>query len=553
MALAVDGFTAHNPLSASSSSILASMPADTASISLAPTRPTTKRKAPFSSSASTHSHAVSLLQPWVQTPDVPAAEDANTSLASEMPLRKRCKSTTAVHHRHGSHTTSQAATTTIADLATEILTAIFLHLGQSEDLRACESACRRWRAIVTPILWRAPQIYFTPLLDERTRAGKPSAHTPAAAASTHYSIRVHTRHPLDGDAIPLGLPLATHGRWMRHLDLWPAYSMVRDATILRFTDACTRLRSINLHGCIFVTDTGVGAIAEQCGRSLATINLSYCVRVTDRGLGVIAQHASRSLEQINLKGCALISDYGLQMLSSCGSLRRARLSELPEVTDIGVWALASGCRQLEWIDLTGTCGCSDASAEALSQFCPKLSWLSMARIPSIAPAPASQQRQHPHHQPGTAATADAAATLSDTAGLTFSIRQKSAISRGLTDRGLQALATGCPRLTFLDLSFHHCITDCGVEHLARVSQHLVHVALIGCTRATTRSLYALVKLRHRYGRMACITMGGTPQFDEETLRQETAASPALLRDWKRADAAGYSSRSLPGISWLDTW
>ncbi|KAI8049248.1 hypothetical protein BDF22DRAFT_700174 [Syncephalis plumigaleata] len=420
--------------------------------------------------------------------------DEATKLVSEMPLRKRRKSAT--------HTTTTIAAsnrrgnkTMITQLAPETLTAIFF-------------------------------MY-------------------------QLSIRVHARHPLDDDAIPVNLPLDTYGQWIRQLDLWPAYSMIRDTTILRFMDACTRLRSISLHGCIFVTDIGIKAIAERCGDTLSAINLSYCVRVTDKGIAAIAQHASHSLEQINLKGCSLVTDYGLQMLSTCHRLRRVRLSELSEITDIGVWAMANGCQQLEWVDLTGSCGCSDASAEAFSKYCPRLNWLSMARIPTIAPESVIHQPQQPVTTPND--NEDASSTPPR---LSFAVHCKRPITAGLSDRGLEALAAGCPRLTFLDLSFHHAITDRGVEQLARTACHLVHVALIGCTRATTRSLYALVELRHRYGKMACITMGGTPQFDEETLRQETQSSSpssAMLRDWKRADATGYSSRNLPGLSWLDTW
>jgi hypothetical protein len=483
--------------------------------------------------------------------------DEATKLASEMPLYKRHK---FVAHTTAANSNISNGDSMITRLPPEILMAIFLYLQRPEDLRVCESTCKRWRAIIVPILWRTPQIYFTPLLDERTKRVRGEA--PPATTSTNYSIRVHARHPLDDDAVPVNLPLNTYGQWIRQLDLWPAYSMVRDSTILRFMDACTRLRSISLHGCIFVTDMGVNAIAECCGNTLSTINLSYCVRITDKGIAAIAQHASRTLEQINLKGCSLITDYGLQRLSACCHLHRIRLSELPEITDIGVWALANGCRQLEWIDLTGNCGCSDASAEAFSRYCPKLRWLSMARIPFIAP----ESVIHHHHQQQSTNPVDTNSNSNNNNNnnsdsstppeLSFAVRRKRTITTGLSDRGLEALAIGCPRLTFLDLSFHHNITDRGVEQLARTAYHLVHVALIGCTHATTRSLYALVELRHSYGKMACITMGGTPQFNEETLHQETqGSSPAstMLRDWKRADATSYSSRNLPVLSWLDTW
>ncbi|KAI9594604.1 hypothetical protein BDF19DRAFT_423365 [Syncephalis fuscata] len=574
----------------SNSSKTAQAPCDSLTTTVTSGYRLTKRKIASTSHASTSiplstqstkstSEANSLIQTWRITRQslnepVINANSVNIlgipimGVASGMPSRKRRKSIP-----FNKHCNIPSTGTTIDFLAPEILVMIFQSLQQPEDLRACESTCRQWRKIIVPILWRAPQIYFTPLLDERTRTNKPSLHLPPATAKTDYSIRVRARRPLDSDFVPVNIPLAKHGQWIRQLDLWPAYSMIRDATVLRFMSNCTNLRSISLHGCIFVTDISIGAIAEACGKTLSTINLSYCVRVTDNGIAAIAQHASHALEQINLKGCSRISDNGLRALSACRSIRRIRLAELPEVTDIGVWALAQGCPRLEWIDLTGTCGCSDATAEALGKFCSKLGWLSMARIPSITPESIAQQ--DPNNTAvflnnGSANQSNESTAISANNNLVpsmtgsssdnelpprvaFSIHQKRSITNGLTDRGLDALATGCPKLTFLDLSFHHRVTDCGVERLARSAQHLVHVALIGCTRATTRSLYALVELRHRYGRMACITMGGTPQLDEATLREATAGPSALLKDWKRADADGYATRDLPGISWLDTW
>ncbi|RKP05844.1 hypothetical protein THASP1DRAFT_32324 [Thamnocephalis sphaerospora] len=533
--------------------------------------------------------------------------------------------------RRGASAASSAypVNTVVGRLPTETLSAIFHLLRcQPEDLRACERVCRRWRDTILPILWHAPQIYFAPLLDERHRclgsstAGSselPNLGTRATTTTltmdtpTVYTIRVRSRPPLDVDNVPVGIPLQERGKWIRQLDLWPAYSFVRDATVCRFMQHCIGLRTISLHGCIFITDESLCAIASACSATLLTINLSYCTRVTDAGVAVLARACASSLEQVNLRGCVRVTDQGLRALSHCSRLLRARLSELPKVSDTGLWALAQGCPRLQWLDLTGTNGCSDATAEALGRYCPRLAWLSMARIPSAEQRELTLPQQH--HNDYISAPPTSSLFLSgnndgrplnnrdsDDAGGSSSVdplnsqlwledndddsnseesmdeaesvshhsgssvlassstssafwppRGQRSVTAGLTDRGIAHLVVGCPQLSFLDLSFHHRLSDYGVERLAQEARYLVHVALIGCTNASERSLYALASLRRRHGRLACITMGGTPQLDEETVRRVTSDPTGLLKGWRRADAAGYATRELPGIAWLGKW
>jgi hypothetical protein len=457
-------------------------------------------------------------------------------LAASQP--KRSKRQRIATNDHTSTITNHCVVDKTQRLPAEILSLIFKQFAtQSEELRACERVCRRWRDLVLPLVWRAPQIYYSPLLQRRSSGNaSPSSsdclaqvdHLPEMDAPTSYTIRVNSRHPLEEDGVPVGMPLAKYGMLIQHLDLWPAYALVRDATVARFMQYCTNVRMLNLHGCIFLTDQSLYSIANACGGVLRSVNLSYCSRITDAGLTVLAERCATSLEKINIKGCSHISDAGIAALARCHQLTHARLSELPMVSDAGLTILAQGCPQLRWLDLTGTDRCSDATAKALGRHCAQLAWLSIARTCTIAPTP-------------------------DLADSINHLATDIPSSAGLTDDGLVCLAKGCPRLVFLDLSFHPQLTDTGVEQLTLYAAHLVRIALIGCT-LTSRSLYALGKLRQQYNRLACITVGGTPQLSEDKIRDATLDRADLFKGWHSSKTGQRASASrAPGIGWLDTW
>ncbi|WOK97142.1 F-box protein [Canna indica] len=193
---------------------------------------------------------------------------------------------------------------------------------------------------------------------------------------------------------------------------------ISDKGIEAITSCCSKLRTLSLYWNIRLTDLGMEHIVNSC-RNVVSLNLSGCKNVSDCSLNLIADNY-KELEELNITRCIKLTDTGLQqILLKCSLLQSlnlyalssftdaaykqiARLSHLTfldlcgaqnlsdqslaciarckklvslnltwcvRITDLGVAAIAEGCRSLEFLSLYGMVGVTDACLEALSKFC----------------------------------------------------------------------------------------------------------------------------------------------------------------------------------------
>nr|XP_010934275.1 F-box protein At3g58530 [Elaeis guineensis] len=167
---------------------------------------------------------------------------------------------------------------------------------------------------------------------------------------------------------------------------------ITDLSIKHIAKNCKHIIDLNLSGCKNVTDQSLRLIAESY-QDLEELNITRCIKLTDGGLQQILLKCSllqslnlyalssftdKAYERIaylshlrflDLCGAQNLSDQGLSCIARCKDLVSLNLTWCVRVTDMGVMAIAQGCRSLEFLSLFGIVGVTDTSLQALSEFC----------------------------------------------------------------------------------------------------------------------------------------------------------------------------------------
>ena len=201
------------------------------------------------------------------------------------------------------------------------------------------------------------------------------------------------------------------------------------------------LLSINLAGCKAVSDNGVASIASRCTK-LTAIDLEECNRVTDKGLATLAAACPELLPN--------------KVLSKAKGVRFCA-------------AVAKQHPDLMEIDLLECDAVTDKGLEALAKSCPRLlpnKVLSKAKGNLFCIAVANQ---HPD--------------------LREIDLQK---CKAVTDKGLAALANGCPKLLPSKV-LSKAKGDLFCVAVSKQHPNLVEIDLYGCKATTDKGLAALAK------------------------------------------------------------
>lgn len=135
--------------------------------------------------------------------------------------------------------------------------------------------------------------------------------------------------------------------------------------------ACEKLRHLELIGLRSVSDRGLvtllKALDTKKNKSLESVNLSGCVRLTDWSVLAITALFGEKLRSLKLEGCVRVSDRGLGMIAElCPCLVELDLSSCG-ISDDGVLRLATSTRGqcLEMLSLAGCKGITDKSLHCI--------------------------------------------------------------------------------------------------------------------------------------------------------------------------------------------
>ncbi|THU45476.1 hypothetical protein C4D60_Mb02t18330 [Musa balbisiana] len=148
---------------------------------------------------------------------------------------------------------------------------------------------------------------------------------------------------------------------------------ITDHSLNLIADSYHGLEELDITRCTKLTDSGLQQILLKCF-SLRSLNLYALSRqalkitiLTDAAYEKIGCLAH--LTFLDLCGAPNLSDQGLSCIARCKQLVSLNLTWCVRVTDVGVAAIAEGCRSLELLSLYGIVGVTDKCLEALSNFC----------------------------------------------------------------------------------------------------------------------------------------------------------------------------------------
>ncbi|XP_066204689.1 F-box/LRR-repeat protein 2-like isoform X4 [Saccopteryx leptura] len=221
------------------------------------------------------------------------------------------------------------------------------------------------------------------------------------------------------------------------------------------------LRALDLSG-TGLPPEALQALGQVAGLQLQELSLQNCQDLSTEAVAALC-HQQPGLTSLDLSGCSELADQALVAVSrGLQHLQRLSLRKLQRLTDAGCTALGA-LRELRGLDMADCCLVSGRGlAQALGSVRgapPALATLSLAYCSSLKVLQFPQLRQ-----------------------LSLSLLP------ALTDKGLVAVARGCPSLELLVLSHCNLLSDEGWAQAASSWPRLEHLNLSGCSQLTEQTL-----------------------------------------------------------------
>ncbi|XP_020269843.1 EIN3-binding F-box protein 1-like [Asparagus officinalis] len=278
------------------------------------------------------------------------------------------------------------------------------------------------------------------------------------------------------------------------LSLWKV-PRVSDEGLAEIANGCPMLEKLDLCDCPLITSKGLLVVAEKCP-NLMSLQLDSCTGIGDECLQNIGRYCP-NLQSVSIKDCPLVGDEGIagMMCSTSSSLAKLRLEKL-NVGDFALACIGHYGRSIMELHLTG-----------LQNVAERGFWC-----------------------------------LGNAKGL---LKLRSIVTtscRGVTDRGLEAVAKGCPNLN--QLSIHKCcfISDNGLKRFIEASRELEKLQLEECHRITLVGVLAvLVKCNAKLRKLALVRCLGIRdiQYYPDVLPLCKSLQSIRIRD-----CPGFTSMSL---------
>ena len=228
---------------------------------------------------------------------------------------------------------------------------------------------------------------------------------------------------------------------------------ITDVSIESVAKHCKLLQSLNVCGCELprpagnITDVAVESIAENC-LDLQLLNVKWCQGVTDKGIAAIATNCIK-LFHLNTCGCLGISDVSVKVIATyCENLKSLEISECLRITRSSINDIVQNCTKLEYLDMQVCSYVNDLDLKS-----DKVLLLSLCHV-----------------------------------DLSYCTK--------ITDRTLKQIGNSCPELTFLSIAGCHKVTDLGVISLVKGCNKLQYFDASfrgsqSCAQITSDSVKAL--------------------------------------------------------------
>ena len=249
--------------------------------------------------------------------------------------------------------------------------------------------------------------------------------------------------------------------------------------------------SVRMHGCPHLKHIDLSRTSS------VVCDTSNILCFTDIGVLAIAQ-GCRHLSTINLDGWYNISDIGVSAIAEgCHHLTSISLGSCLSISDLGISAIAQGCPDLISISLYGCEGISDIGISAIAQGCSDLRSIDLSCCGYISDIGISAIAQGcPDLR---SISLGNCRSISDI-GISV-IAQGCPLLRsidlsdceGISDAGISAIAQGCPLFISFDLSGCESISDIGISAIAQGCNDLKSMYLYNCVGITSRCYSILEK------------------------------------------------------------
>ncbi|ETL49398.1 hypothetical protein L916_01123, partial [Phytophthora nicotianae] len=264
---------------------------------------------------------------------------------------------------------------------------------------------------------------------------------------------------------------------LTRLDLTGAIGLT-DATCAALGASCPELKSLQINGVKGISDVGLRLIAAGC-RKLELLHTANLYLVSDgsnrdfglEGLRAIASKC-RELRDVNLSGCFQLQERALVAIgTSCCELRKLSLQACYDITLPAVTAVLKGCQKLTKLDLSGVRRCDDRMLRAIAKYGSSITQLILAGCDRVGDI-------------GLRYLASARADQLELLDLTG--------CRLISDAGLNALCDAFqrPKLVHLVLAECSLITQDPIARLAFSCPQLLTLNVHGC-RISARVLQSL--------------------------------------------------------------
>ena len=259
---------------------------------------------------------------------------------------------------------------------------------------------------------------------------------------------------------------------------------ITDHSVAFLAGRCKKLRSLTVYECERVTDEAMKAVANRCphleklrigGRSFTSeYGESFTSKITDESFLVVGHKCSKLMD-ISI-AYNEVTDIGIAALArGCRRLRSFSANKCPSISTDGMMALSRGCRMLRTIYLADCRRISDGCLFRISEGCTRLISFTLSSNDLVTNVGIS------HIARGcaklTSITIEDCSQIDDTALIAIGsscpnllgITVKATCDHygKFSDRGLIAIACGCPALESITISNCPNITDVGVKIVAQ--------------------------------------------------------------------------------------
>ncbi|GAA0165114.1 hypothetical protein LIER_20598 [Lithospermum erythrorhizon] len=302
---------------------------------------------------------------------------------------------------------------------------------------------------------------------------------------------------------------------------------ITDKSLLAIAANCPNLTSISIEACQNIGNDSLQALGRCCP-NLTSITIKSCPLIVDQGIISLFSSAGHVLAKVKLQNLG-ISDISLAVIGQYGkALTDLALVGLQNVNERGFWVMGNGqgLLKLRSLVITACQGMTDVGAEALGNGCPdlkqfclrKCALISDCGVISFAKAALSLENLQLEEcqritQHGLLGILMNCGDKLKVLGLTNcfgvndtdsslpvmyvcnSVRSLSIRNcPGFGDASLALLGRMCRKLTHLELTGLHLISDEGLLPLVESSEAgLVKLNLSGCVNLTDDIASAIVK------------------------------------------------------------